>query len=171
MIEIDSDTCGVFTTPVPPWSLSCRCSAGEASEFAWNLARAGLTVKVLRGKKMRDEQGLFDEFGAALQFPDYFGENWPATEECLSDLAWLPVRSGYVLVVVDADEVLLDTHDDQLAVLVRILNRVAERWSNPIALGEPWDRSAVPFHVVLQANTTTRWEAAGAEVGSFVMQR
>ncbi|WP_199922364.1 barstar family protein [Microterricola viridarii] len=47
---------------------------------------AGLTVRVVRGRKMRTLRPLFDEFAAALQFPLYFGENRDAFYERLSDL-------------------------------------------------------------------------------------
>jgi hypothetical protein len=46
----------------------------------------GRLVRVLRGRKMRMESHLMDEFGAALQFPRCFGENWLALEDCLCDL-------------------------------------------------------------------------------------
>ena len=53
-------------------------------------AEAGLTVRVVRGRKMRNLPGLFDEFSAALQFPLYFGENEDAFDECIADLENLP---------------------------------------------------------------------------------
>jgi Barstar (barnase inhibitor) len=39
------------------------------------------------------KQDLFDFFKGALQFPDYFGNNWDAFDECISDLSWLNAES------------------------------------------------------------------------------
>jgi hypothetical protein len=33
---------------------------------------------------------LFEQLCERLQFPDYFGHNWDAFEECVRDLSWLP---------------------------------------------------------------------------------
>lgn len=35
-------------------------------------------------------QILFEELAESLRFPDYFGSNWNALEDCTRDLSWLP---------------------------------------------------------------------------------
>jgi hypothetical protein len=124
-------------------------SASKTYELAWKLAAEGIGSKVLRGGKMRSVAALFYEVGAALQFPDYFGENWAALEECLNDLSWLPAE-GHVLLIVQPEAVLAAENNDSLDVLRRIFVRASDRWATPIATGERWDRPAIPFHVVLQ---------------------
>lgn len=145
--------------------------ASSANDLEMGWAQSGLTVRRVRGDKMRTYQGLFDEFAAALQFPSYFGENSSAFDECLTDLSWLPPQSGYVLVVTEPGEVLADAGSvDDLAWLVRSLTRAQAEWASPVDDGEWWDRPAVPFHVVLQcaaderSSTRDRWVAAGAEL-------
>jgi Barstar (barnase inhibitor) len=64
---------------------------------------------------MRTVERLFDEMAAALQFPYYFGENWPAFAECLADMEWLPLAVGIVVLIYDTTEVLSDAHEAALA--------------------------------------------------------
>jgi hypothetical protein len=53
------------------------------------LAVAGWDAPVVDGTGVRDRDALFDAFGAALSFPDWFGGNWDAFADCLGDLSWL----------------------------------------------------------------------------------
>lgn len=158
-----------------PLLLSFEGSPASGYEAAWRIAAGGdATVRVLRGKKMRTFMALWDEFGAALQFPDYFGENWPALDECLADLSWMPAVTR-VLIIVDALQVLADEDDESLALLIDVLARVGESWATPVVLGEPWDRPAVPFHVVLQmsadeqATVVSKWAKPGVPLAPLQM--
>jgi hypothetical protein len=36
------------------------------------------------------KRGLLDQLSSGLRFPDYFGFNWDALEECIRDLSWIP---------------------------------------------------------------------------------
>lgn len=127
-------------------------------------------VRTVRGRKMRTTRQLFDECGAALQFPDYFGENFAALDECLADLDWLPMGAGLVLRVTEPSEVLADEDDEALRVLVSILAGARATFAEPVAEGEWWDRPAIPFHVVLDPvgredpAAEARWRAAGARL-------
>ena len=141
-----------------------------ATEASWGWREAGLTIRRVRGRKMRNVDALFNEMAAALQFPYYFGENWPAFDECLSDMDWLPMNAGIVIMVSDPADVLADSSDVELAVLIRAIAHAAETYSQPIESGEWWDRPAVPFHVVLHSTSAevavvrARWQAAGAVI-------
>lgn len=78
----------------------------QLTNWVWEIVqKSPLTVRFLRGRKLQSESGMFDEFSAALQFPLYFGENWDAFDECMSDLEWL---NGSILIVVitEAQELL-----------------------------------------------------------------
>ncbi|WP_273544069.1 barstar family protein [Cellulomonas fulva] len=145
-----------------------RADQRRATEESWGWREAGLTVRHVRGRKMRTVGGLFDEVSAALQFPYYFGENWPAFDECLADMDWLPLQVGIVVTVLDAVEVLSDEPSAELGTLARTIAHASETYAEPIASGEWWDRPALPFHVVLQARedqeglVRARWGASGA---------
>lgn len=132
---------------------------------------SGLAARVVRGRKMRTVSGLFDEFAAALQFPRYFGENWAAFDECLGDLETLPAGKGYVIMFTEPDQVLADAGPADLRLLADSLESACSAWSQPVELGEWWDRPAVPFHVVLTGEpedlevAVRRWTEAGARMG------
>jgi RNAse (barnase) inhibitor barstar len=48
--------------------------------------------------RLRRKRDLLRALASGLKFPNYFGHNWDALEECLSDLSWLGQKSGIVLV-------------------------------------------------------------------------
>ena len=45
-----------------------------------------LTVVHLDGTKITSKESFLKEIAEALEFPDYFGHNWDALEDCLRDL-------------------------------------------------------------------------------------
>ena len=44
------------------------------------------------------EKKAFKIIADVMQFPDYFGYNLDALDECLSDMSWIPAK-GYLLVL------------------------------------------------------------------------
>lgn len=68
---------------------------------------------------------LLDELDHQLRFPDYFGGNWDALEECLRDFSWLP--SGAVLV--RHHDLPLVGEVENLKTYLSILNDAVEKWS------------------------------------------
>jgi hypothetical protein len=145
------------TGTTPPWWL---LRAGRVPDAALRQARRHrLRVVTLAGGRAPEARSLFAELAGALEFPDYFGHNWSAVEDCLIDLAWLPAP-GYLLVVEDAGRLLDCEPAPVLGLFLDLLSRVGRHWATPIALGEPWDRPAVPFHAVLHC-------ADAVEVGRF----
>lgn len=132
-------------------------------------SESGLTVRVVRGSRMLTSQRLFDECAAAFQFPWYFGNNWDALDECIADLDWLSRGVGWVIVITEAEQVLLG-EPERLKTFMEILRRAHGDWAQPVTLGEHWDRPPIPFHVVLAAvrgletAAIERWRAAGADL-------
>ena len=139
----------------------------EVAAEALGWQDSGLVVRAVRGRKSRTLEAFFDEFAAAFQFPYYFGENWAAFRDCISDLDWLPFKPGVVVLFYGADEVLADAHAAELTTLVQTLATAAEEFAEAVNEGEWWDRDPVPFHVVLQGRGEgdfERWRAAGARL-------
>lgn len=73
----------------------------------WQRSRRdrGFQGRFVRGDRCRTRAALFDEVSAALQFPFYFGCNWDAFDECLSDLDWIEA-DDLLVVIVDGGELL-----------------------------------------------------------------
>jgi hypothetical protein len=141
------------------------------SSIGWTLASMGnqqVAVRKLRGSKMRNLGSLWDEFGAALQFPWDFGETWVALEDCLRDLSWLPA-DAYILGVFDSEEVLCDETPEEFSTLLRCLDGAGRAWSTAGVLEAGLDRSAKPFHSILNCSPyevdhlSSRLEAADVE--------
>lgn len=82
-----------------------------------------------------NKAGILEELSRAFDMPRWFGHNWDALEDCLTDLDWLPDQP-IVLVMTGSIAVAEQTH-----VLIDIIRETCAHWQ---ALGRG-------FHALLDA--------------------
>ena len=118
----------------PSWG----CIHFVSSEAAAPLRAAapGQVVATIDGGQIEEPRQLFAFLAEALGFPDYFGHNWDALDECLRDLSWLP-GTGYVLFVDHATRFWERGH--------RTAGTLVEVWLDAAC---EWNRESIPFHLV-----------------------
>ena len=73
--------------------------------------QANTFYTMIEGTSCLSKAELFDEFALKLKFPDYFGRNWDAFDECLNDLHWLCCEQ-YILFIKDFNVVLVNQIDE-----------------------------------------------------------
>jgi RNAse (barnase) inhibitor barstar len=65
----------------------------------YRLSQSGIGGETrLDGRCMVDKRALLTSVAQVLDFPDYFGKNWDALEECLGDMHW---REGPIWLVIE----------------------------------------------------------------------
>jgi Barstar (barnase inhibitor) len=69
--------------------------------LAGQVAAAGGELFELDGELMSETAGLMAEFARVLRFPDYFGKNWDALSDCLTDLSWFDDNRSHFVVAID----------------------------------------------------------------------
>jgi len=102
----DASRSGVYRAP----RAEAIMEAVRASKLSW--------VKI----RVDEKEALLNNIAAALEFPDWFGANWDALEDCLSDLSWREAP-GHVLLFEQARA------GDDLGVLIDVLRSSAEYWA------------------------------------------
>ena len=66
-----------------------------------------------------------------MRFPYYFGWNWNAFDECITDLEWLKFSS--ILIVIDNYDQLFKKEnpvDEYIKYLIEYLNNAVEYWKS-----------------------------------------
>ena len=77
--------------------------------------------------EVHDKRGLLTALAKALAFPPWFGHNWDALEDCLTDMSWREAE-GYVLILRHADRLHSEAEGDFLTAL-RILADASTTWA------------------------------------------
>ncbi len=88
-----------------------------AGGSALNIARIDL-------KGVSEKEALMQHIAQALGFPRWFGGNWDALEDCLTDLSWSKA-AGHVLLIDNAERL----PADERGILVDILASAAASWA------------------------------------------
>lgn len=116
-----------------------RFESQAAVEYLQNKAKAaGWRLFYLDGSKVRDKESFLNKAARAMDFPDYFGKNWDAFEECVNDLSWAPA-SGYILLF-QAPERLVKNSRATWETALEILATAVENWNE----------QGIPFFVLLR---------------------
>src|SRR5699024_8098956 len=77
------------------------------------LENAGFAVSPVPGGQMPTVHGVFEEFAAALEFPEDFGGDKDGFDDCMRALAeTIGDTHGYALVVRDAEMLLAEQPDE-----------------------------------------------------------
>ena len=76
--------------------------------------------------KVTDKEGFLEAISKAMDFPDWFGHNWDALADCLTDLSWM-AADGYVIVLERADAFASAAPTD-FATALSIFQDAADTW-------------------------------------------
>ncbi|MBL8540406.1 MAG: barstar family protein [Betaproteobacteria bacterium] len=108
-------------------TLSGPCATREpAATLAAAAVARGFGVYRIDLGGIGDKAALMRHLQDALQFPEWFGRNWDALEDCLTDMSWHD-DVGYVLLFAGGGT--LRRHDKALFhTLVDVLKSAADYW-------------------------------------------
>ncbi len=100
----------------------------------------GTKVFVLDGDRIVDSPSLFQEFATVIQFPEYFGHNWDALKDCLTEL--------------DGHEV--DRYIITIDKLDRFIANDSSQWTDFLdvckSVVEYWQDTETPVYILLHSN-------------------
>jgi RNAse (barnase) inhibitor barstar len=116
--ELDAGGDAVRALPIAPTDADVLCAA--AGERGYSCAQADLAG-------CADKDTFLSRIAEALEFPDWFGRNWDAFFDCLTDLSWLPSR-GHVLVLLNAAK-MQEHAPETLETAMLIMRDAASVWS------------------------------------------
>ena len=90
----------------------------------------GFLFFYLEGQKIEKKEQFLNHAAMAMHFPEHFGNNWNALEDCLTDLSWIEEDAevnGYVILF-DHFDPFADHHESQLETVVEIFQSAIEYW-------------------------------------------
>lgn len=98
------------------------------SELEKQAKKLGLAFFHIEGRKIEGKHQFLNHAALALRFPEYFGDNWDAFEDCLTDFSWLDDEvKGYVILV-DHLDAFDQHHHSQLDTAIEIFKDAASYW-------------------------------------------
>lgn len=80
----------------------------------------------VRLESIHGKEGFLAAISQALTFPAWFGHNWDALEDCLTDLSWQRAP-GYLVTLSHADE-FRAAEEQAFAMALRIFDAAADHW-------------------------------------------
>jgi hypothetical protein len=92
------------------------------------LKQQGIQIFYLDGREVCDKQSFLSKISTVMKFPDYFGHNWDALDECITDLDWCPAER-YVLIY-DQSEIFSKAAPTEWETAYNILRSAVAYWQD-----------------------------------------
>jgi RNAse (barnase) inhibitor barstar len=105
-----------------------------------NCETKGFQFFYINGNQVSNKETFLNEFALSLQFPDYFGNNWDALEDCLTDLEWVSAQ-GYVIFYEDAGN-FTQQHPQDWKIALDVLSSAVEFWQ----------KQDIPMYVLIKGS-------------------
>ncbi len=130
------DWAGIFSTYL---NTGVYLAAPGADAEIRGAARSGnLEYMEVDLKSVKDKQAFLKKTAHVLGFPAYFGKNWDAFSDCLTDMSWKPA-AGYVVFFKNHRPFAIKNPPDA---------HMAERIFDSSA--QYWKQKKTPFYIILQ---------------------
>ncbi|MDB9513546.1 barstar family protein [Kamptonema animale CS-326] len=100
----------------------------------------GLQFFHIEGKDIASKTDLLKASAKAMSFPAYFGSNWDAFEDCITDLDWVAAK-GYILLYSQPENFARNNPSDW-ATAIDIFRSAVEYWQ----------ATSTPMSVLIKAN-------------------
>jgi RNAse (barnase) inhibitor barstar len=108
-------------------TLSGPCATHQPATLLADAAEAkGYGIFSIDLAGIADKAGLMEELQNTMHFPEWFGRNWDALEDCLTDMSWSDCP-GYVLLI-RGGGALRRHHKPLFDALVDVLKSAADYW-------------------------------------------
>jgi RNAse (barnase) inhibitor barstar len=85
-------------------------------------------IASIDGKLCNRLDFFLEEIGRVFNFPDYYGKNMNALNDCLNDLEWLQ-KENYILIINNFEFFFKENEDDKFYIL-KFLKDVSKEWRN-----------------------------------------
>jgi RNAse (barnase) inhibitor barstar len=89
--------------------------------------KKGFAFFHIEGQKIEGKEQFLNAVSVAMHFPDYFGNNWDAFEDCLTDLDWIDAK-GYVIYF-DHTDGFASHHESQLETVAELFQDAVTYWN------------------------------------------
>lgn len=114
----DLDASGVYL-PEPDFSVETLAKiAGDNGPAFFHI----------EGREIRDKTQFLKQTAKELNFPDYFGYNWDAFSDCLTDMSWIE-GDGFVVLFTHLDS-FMEHSRPEFDAAVDIFEESVEFWVN-----------------------------------------
>jgi RNAse (barnase) inhibitor barstar len=101
----------------------------DPAEVERAAAEAGLAVFRVDISDAAGKKEFLKSVAEALKFPPHFGYNWDALNDFLSDLEWLPIERGFVMIF-DGVGHYAARHKQDIDSAIQVLISAADYWKD-----------------------------------------